>query len=159
MEFFGGWLKQKRKEKNLSGRKLAEKIEMSPSYIAQLEVGHIKQPSVSVGRKIMDILDIENPEEVLIRFGILEKKDRLRYLFEMDEVIEKENMIQSIKSDLDHMDLEQLNSLYISMNKYRDILMNIGVLEKSNQNSNKNNPVNAIREFVEFLITKYKKEA
>jgi transcriptional regulator with XRE-family HTH domain len=157
MDFFGGWLKQKRKEKNISGRELAKMIEKSPSYVGQLEIGHIKLPSVDVGRKIMDALEIEDPEETLTRFGVIERKDRIRYVLNMDEEIERDKTIKAITRDLEHMERDQLEALYISMNKYRDILMHISFLEGVNQNSNKNNPVNALREYAEFLTTKYNK--
>ena len=154
MDLFGGWLKQKRKEKNISGRKLAELIKKSPSYVAQLEIGHIKLPSESVGRKIMEVLEIKNPDDLLKRFGVIADKDDTTNI---DETVEREKTIKAISRDLKHMELDGLEALYIVMNKYRDILMNISLLEKVNQNSNKNNPVNALREYVDFLTTKYKK--
>ncbi|WP_066066198.1 helix-turn-helix domain-containing protein [Neobacillus soli] len=158
MDLFGGWLKQKRKEKKLSGRKLAEKIGMSPSYVAQLEIGHIKLPSEEVGRRFMEVLEVENSEEILTRFGIKENEDSSKNSSEIDEDIERQKTFKAILRDLDYMELDQLEALFIVMNKYRDILVNIAKLEKVNQYSNKNNPVNALREYTEFLTEKYKKE-
>jgi transcriptional regulator with XRE-family HTH domain len=152
---FAAFVKQMRLAKGISGRELSKRIGATTSYIGQLEKGHIKTPPASVAKRILEELEVENVEDVLLRFGIIKNKsDRLLLLFDQEEV-ERNQLIDLIESDLKNMPIEQVNAIYTLLNKHRDLLIHIYQLDELSKNMYKTNPMLSVREFVDFLIQKY----
>lgn len=50
-------IKKFRKEKNITQRKLAKLVNISPGYLSHLESGGRTNPSITVIKKIADILE------------------------------------------------------------------------------------------------------
>lgn len=63
-ETFGKRVRAKRTEKQITLRKFAEMIEVSPTYISQIERDEFKPPSEEIIRQIAKILG-ENEDEML----------------------------------------------------------------------------------------------
>jgi transcriptional regulator with XRE-family HTH domain len=69
MEALGAFIRNTRKNANLSLRQLAEKTRLSNPYLSQIERG-LHQPSVRVIRLISDALNI-SAETLLVQAGLL----------------------------------------------------------------------------------------
>lgn len=66
---FGEFLKQKRIEKNLKSKTLAELLNISPAYLSSLESGSRQPPSYELLEKMAIILQL-NTEERLLLFDL-----------------------------------------------------------------------------------------
>ena len=55
---FGKWLAARRKELGFSQRELAALADISPGYIARLERGYSRSPSLELIRKLSKLLDV-----------------------------------------------------------------------------------------------------
>ena len=59
---FGEFLRQKRLEKSMKAKTLAELMEISPAYLSSLENGSRQPPSVELQEKIASVLDLNVDE-------------------------------------------------------------------------------------------------
>ncbi len=71
MEALGGFIRNRRKQANLSLRQLAEKTRLSNPYLSQIERG-LHQPSMRVIKLIADALNI-SAETLLTQAGVLHR--------------------------------------------------------------------------------------
>ena len=62
---FGEFIKQKRTEKGLNLRKLAELMDIAPAYLSDIEKGKRNSPSSEKMAKLAELLDLTE-EEVLL---------------------------------------------------------------------------------------------
>ena len=62
---FGEFIKQKRTEKGLNLRKLAELMDIAPAYLSDIEKGKRNSPSPEKMSKLVELLEL-NEEEVLL---------------------------------------------------------------------------------------------
>jgi transcriptional regulator with XRE-family HTH domain len=69
MEALGGFIRNQRKQANLSLRQLAEKTRLSNPYLSQIERG-LHQPSMRVIKLIADALNV-SAETLLTQAGLL----------------------------------------------------------------------------------------
>jgi transcriptional regulator with XRE-family HTH domain len=69
MEALGGFIRNRRKQANLSLRQLAEKTRLSNPYLSQIERG-LHQPSMRVIKLIADALNV-SAETLLTQAGLL----------------------------------------------------------------------------------------
>ena len=69
MEALGGFIRNRRKQANLSLRQLAEKTRLSNPYLSQIERG-LHQPSLRVIKLIADALNV-SAETLLTQAGLL----------------------------------------------------------------------------------------
>lgn len=149
---FGLWLRNNRNKEGISTRQLAAVCDVSPSYISQVERGHIQKPSLEVARKIMAALSIENAEEVLIRYGYIEAGETYVDLVEYES--ERSQLIEHLRREIDRMDFEQLEAINLFY-RYQDMFMKISKIDKASSDKNTKIPIRAIGEFVDFLHYKY----
>lgn len=70
---FGQYLKEKRKEKGLSQRKLASLVGVNFSYISKIESDTLPPPSDECLKKIAIALDLDNKEVTIIARRIPEE--------------------------------------------------------------------------------------
>ena len=73
MEALGGFIRNRRKQANLSLRQLAEKTRLSNPYLSQIERG-LHQPSMRVIKLIADALNV-SAETLLTQAGLLHHGD------------------------------------------------------------------------------------
>ena len=73
MEALGAFIRNRRKQANLSLRQLAERTKLSNPYLSQIERG-LHQPSVRVIRLISEALNVSS-ETLLAHAGLLHHKD------------------------------------------------------------------------------------
>ena len=73
MEALGGFIRNQRKQANLSLRQLAEKTRLSNPYLSQIERG-LHQPSMRVIKLIADALNV-SAETLLTQAGLLHHGD------------------------------------------------------------------------------------
>jgi transcriptional regulator with XRE-family HTH domain len=73
MEALGGFIRNQRKQANLSLRQLAEKTRLSNPYLSQVERG-LHQPSMRVIKVIADALNV-SAETLLTQAGLLRHGD------------------------------------------------------------------------------------
>jgi transcriptional regulator with XRE-family HTH domain len=152
---FGAFVKQVRLAKGISGRELSRRIGMNGTYIGQLEKGYIKNIPVSVAKRILEELDVKNEEDVLLKFEIIkDKSDRLLLLFDQEE-LERNQLIDLIKNDLENMPMEQVNAIYTLLNQYRNLLMDLYRLHEISKHIQRNNPMASLKDFLEFLLQKH----
>jgi len=146
---FGLYLRNKREEKGISTRELSKRIGKSSNYISSLENGRTKLPSPAVAKKILEELSIEKIPEVMVEFKIIEKKDRVRVLFEMDDESKKQEMIDSINQSIEQMDIEMLSAFYGVLKRHKDIVMNVNLLEDNDKRS-----LNSFKDYLDYLVNK-----
>lgn len=60
---FGDFIKEKRKEKRLSLRKMAEQLDISPSYWSDIEKGRRNPPQLDMIEKIVNVLNLSEEEK------------------------------------------------------------------------------------------------
>lgn len=60
---FGDFIKEKRKEKRLSLRKMAEQLDISPSYWSDIEKGRRNPPQLDMIEKIVKVLNLSEDEK------------------------------------------------------------------------------------------------
>jgi transcriptional regulator with XRE-family HTH domain len=65
---FGKFIREKRLEKGISLRKLAKELDVSASYLSQIELGFLLPPSEKVIVVLASLLD-QNCDELLARAG------------------------------------------------------------------------------------------
>jgi transcriptional regulator with XRE-family HTH domain len=63
---FGEFIKQKRLEKGINLRKLAELLEIAPSYLSDIEKGKRNSPSSEKMEKLAQVLDLSADEVILM---------------------------------------------------------------------------------------------
>jgi transcriptional regulator with XRE-family HTH domain len=73
MEALGAFIRNRRKQANLSLRQLAERTKLSNPYLSQIERG-LHQPSVRVIQLISEALNV-SAETLLAHAGLLHHKD------------------------------------------------------------------------------------
>jgi len=146
---FGLYLRNKREEKGISTRELSKRIGKSSNYISSLENGRTKLPSPAVAKKILEELSIEKIPEVMVEFKIIEKKDRVRVLFEMDDESKKQEMINSINQSIEQMDIEMLSAFYGVLKRHKDVVMNVNHLEDTDKRS-----LNSFKDYLDYLVNK-----
>jgi transcriptional regulator with XRE-family HTH domain len=66
---FGDFIKQKRTEKGLNLRKLAELVDIAPAYMSDIEKGKRNSPSSDKMSKLAEILEL-TPEEVATMYDL-----------------------------------------------------------------------------------------
>ncbi|MDK8188679.1 transcriptional regulator [Paenibacillus sp. UMB7766-LJ446] len=142
---FGLWLRNSRNKLGISTRQLASVCEVSPSYISQVERGHIQKPSLEVARKIMAALQIENAEQILKQYGFIEADDTF---IEINDYETKRNqLIEHLTREIQRMDFEQLEAINLFY-KYQDMFMKISKVEKHTS-------IKVLSEYIDFLHHKY----
>jgi transcriptional regulator with XRE-family HTH domain len=65
---FGKVLREKRVAKGFSLRKFAEQVEVSPTYLSQVEQGNVDPPTAERVRRMAELLG-ENPDEMIALAG------------------------------------------------------------------------------------------
>ena len=60
---FGDFIKEKRKEKRLSLRKMAEQLDISPSYWSDIEKGRRNPPQLDMIERIVNVLNLSEDEK------------------------------------------------------------------------------------------------
>ncbi|MEX3746516.1 multiprotein-bridging factor 1 family protein [Lysinibacillus xylanilyticus] len=146
---FGLFIRNKREEKGISTRELSKRIGKSSNYISSLENGRTKLPSPAVAKRILEELSIEGIPDVMIRFRIIEKKDRVRVLFELDDESKKKEMIESIIQSIEQMDIEMLSAFYGAVKRHKDIVMNVHLLEETNKRA-----LTSLKDYLDYLVNK-----
>lgn len=63
---FGSFLAMKRKEMNLTGKDMAEKLKISPAYYSCFESGARNAPEEDVQDRMADILELTKEEHLLL---------------------------------------------------------------------------------------------
>ena len=66
---FGDFIKQKRTEKGLNLRKLAELVDIAPAYMSDIEISKRNSPSSDKMSKLAEILEL-TPEEVSTMYDL-----------------------------------------------------------------------------------------
>lgn len=92
---FGEFLKQKRLEKNIKAKSLAELLSISPAYLSSLENGSRHPPSYELLEKIASILKLSTDESYLL-FDLAGEnknppeisKDLTEYIYQNPQIIE-----------------------------------------------------------------------
>lgn len=64
-QYFGDFLSQKRKEKGLTLRSIADKINLSASYISDIEKGRRNPPEINLLENLAEILSLTDEEKIL----------------------------------------------------------------------------------------------
>ncbi|WP_218640737.1 helix-turn-helix domain-containing protein [Paenibacillus odorifer] len=149
---FGVWLRNSRSKLGISTRLLASTCEVSPSYISQVERGHIQKPSLEVARKIMAALAIENAESILKQYGFIEAGDT--FIENNDYETKRNQLIEHLSREIQNMDFEQLEAINLFY-KYQDMFMKISKVEKHASDLNTKIPMRALSEYIDFLHHKY----
>ena len=67
-QHFGKVLREKRVAKGFSLRKFAEQVEVSPTYLSQVEQGNVDPPTAERVRRMAELLG-ENPDEMIALAG------------------------------------------------------------------------------------------
>ncbi|MEY2354360.1 helix-turn-helix domain-containing protein [Lysinibacillus capsici] len=146
---FGLFLRNKREEKGISARELSKRVGKSSNYISGLESGRTKLPSPTVAKKIFEELSIEDIPNVMVQFGIIEKKDRIKALLELNEESEKKEIADSIINSMEKMDIDMLTAFHGMVKRHKDIVMNVYLLEEKNKRS-----LTSIKDYLDYLVNK-----
>lgn len=146
---FGLYLRNKREEKGLSTRELSKRIGKGSTYISSLENGRTKLPSPSAAKRILEELSVNDIPNVMVQFGIIEKKDRVRALFELNDEVERKEMIDSIKESIENMDIDMLSAFFGIVKRHKDIVMNVNLLEENDKKS-----LNSLKDYLDYLVNK-----
>lgn len=92
---FGEFLKQKRLEKNIKAKSLAELLSISPAYLSSLENGSRQPPSYELLEKIASILELSTDEryQLFDLAGEYKKpkeiaRDLTEYIYQNPQIIE-----------------------------------------------------------------------
>ena len=145
----GQLVKQKRIEKNIGVRELARVIGVSAGYITQLEKGSYKNPSQTVLIKLFELLKFKSKYKHV--FGLSEISEK-----EIDEKINSDEIkkiyLANITEQAETMELDDLKSLTIFLESYRDIFLKI--IEIDEKAHEKNKVIYSIREFIDFVHNK-----
>lgn len=149
---FGVWLRNSRNKQGISTRQLALACEVSPSYISQVERGHIQKPSLEVARKIMAALQVENAEQILKQYGFIEDGDV--FIENIDYETKRDQLIEHLTREIQRMDFEQLEAINLFY-KYQDMFMKIRKVEKHASDLNTKIPMRALSEYIDFIHHKY----
>lgn len=149
---FGVWLRNSRNKQGISTRQLAAACEVSPSYISQVERGHIQKPSLEIARKIMAALEIDNAEGILKQYGFIEADDT--FIENNDYETKRNQLIDHLMREILYMDMEQLEAINLFY-KYQAMFMKISKIEKRSTDLNTKIPMRALSEYIDFLHHKY----
>ncbi|GIO12184.1 hypothetical protein J19TS2_17390 [Cohnella xylanilytica] len=149
---FGVWLRNNRNKLGISARSLAASCDVSPSYISQVERGHIQKPSFEVAQKVMTAFQIEEPETILRQFGYLDGSDNTISPSMPDT--KRTELLAHLTRELERMDLEQLEALNMFY-KYQDIFIKLHAIDKASIDLNTKIPMRTTIELIEFLFDKY----
>ncbi|ETT38503.1 helix-turn-helix domain-containing protein [Paenibacillus sp. FSL R5-808] len=149
---FGIWLRNNRSKLGISARSLAASCDVSPSYISQVERGHIQKPSFEVAQKVMTAFQIEEPETILRQFGYLDGGDITISPNMLDS--KRTELLAHLTRELERMDLEQLEALNMFY-KYQDIFIKLYGIDKASIDLNTKIPMKTTIELIEFLFEKY----
>ena len=92
---FGEYLRQKRLEKNMKAKTLAELLDISPAYLSSLENGSRQPPSNELLEKMAAILGLSTDERYLL-FDLAGEnknpqeiaKDLTEYIYQNPQIIE-----------------------------------------------------------------------
>lgn len=128
----GKTIKQIRKQRNLTQQQLADELNLSRSYLSDIENGR-KQPSIKTTQSLADKLNVTigyltsgnkmyadlTDDEKSIQFIELGKSIAKQHT--QKESVLKNNLLELIKQDLQFLDIHFLNNMY-----------NFYELEKSN---------------------------
>ena len=112
MEALGDFIRNRRKQANLSLRQLAEKTRLSNPYLSQIERG-LHQPSMRVIKLIADALNV-SAETLLTQAGLLHHGDG------EDNAADRQNPAVEAAIDSDDRLSDQQKSALISV--YRSML-------------------------------------
>ena len=112
MEALGDFIRNRRKQANLSLRQLAEKTRLSNPYLSQIERG-LHQPSMRVIKLIADALNV-SAETLLTQAGLLHHGDG------EDGAADRQNPAVEAAIDSDDRLSDQQKSALISV--YRSML-------------------------------------
>jgi transcriptional regulator with XRE-family HTH domain len=151
---FGVWLKQQREAAGFSTRELSVKLGKSTSYISALERGSTKLPSPSVAKELFSYLGIEDIEEKMVFWGIIDDKEKLMSLLGMEKELDREHLKKDLIKEIESMDTEHLDVFNGLLKRHRDLLVHLYVLEQTGNRG----VMTALKDYVEFLIGKYAKE-
>lgn len=149
---FGIWLRNHRNKLGISARSLAASCDVSPSYISQVERGHIQKPSIEVAQKVMNAFQIKEPEAILKQFGYLDGGDNTVNPIMPDS--KRTELLKHLTRELEQMDLEQLEALNMFY-KYQDIFIKLHAIDKASIDLNTKIPMRTTIELIEFLFDKY----
>lgn len=111
MEALGGFIRNQRKQANLSLRQLAEKTRLSNPYLSQIERG-LHQPSMRVIKLIADALNV-SAETLLTQAGLLHQVAGVTDETERDHLAVEEAI--SADNRLSDQQKSALISVYRSM--------------------------------------------
>jgi len=145
----GQYIRHKRLERKLGTRELARRIGVSPGYISHIEKGKIKKPSSSFLADMFTELHINDEQRAL--FGLTSEEvngEKINKAKEMQKIY-RESMIKRINA----MEFEQLENLYIMMEKHSGIMQKIKEIEKKSDRTGI--VMNAIEEHVGYLHEKH----
>lgn len=149
---FGIWLRNNRNKLGISARSLAASCDVSPSYISQVERGHIQKPSFEVAQKVMTAFQIEEPETILRQFGYLDGGDITINPNMPDS--KRTELLAHLTRELERMDIEQLEALNMFY-KYQDMFIKLNAIDKASIDLNTKIPMRTTIELIEFLFDKY----
>ena len=85
----------------------------------------------------------------MVQFGIIDKKDRVRVLFEINDESQKKEMIESIIQSIEQMDIEMLSAFYGMLKRHKDIVMDVNILEETNKRS-----LTSLKDYLDYLVNK-----
>lgn len=95
---FGSFIREERKKKRLSARKLAEVSGISQAYLSQLETGANKKPSIEIINKIAKGLDVPNGTLMLMAGYIEDPFELIKMTPEEQEEFMKQQQKQDIRA-------------------------------------------------------------
>jgi transcriptional regulator with XRE-family HTH domain len=150
---FGVWLKQQREALGYSTRELSEKIGKSSSYISALERGTTKLPSPSVAKDLFYVLRVEDIEEQMVFWGIIEDNEKLMSLLGMEKDLDVNHLKKDLISEIENMVPEHLDALNALLKRHRDVLINFYVLEQTGNRQ----AINGLKDYMDFLVGRYGK--
>lgn len=148
---FGLFVKELREEQEISTRELSKRIGKGSNYISSIENGRNKQPSPLVAKKILTELSIgmDRIPDILVQFNIIEKKDRIRLLFDMDDESKKKEIKESIIQSLELMDVDMLSAIHAIVNRHEDFVIGVYSLEENNKRS-----LASLKDYLDYLVNK-----
>lgn len=152
MNEFGVWLRNQRNKIGLTTRELASSSEVSRSYITQVEKGYIKKPSLEIASKMLTALQVDDPKQILIQYGLMQADNN--YISHDDFQYKKQQLIEHLAREMQHMDLDQLEILNM-VQRNQEMFVKLLAIEKQSSLVKTQFPLKTVQEYIEFIHRKH----
>ncbi|WP_180960406.1 helix-turn-helix domain-containing protein [Neobacillus cucumis] len=128
----GEFIKTKRKEKRMSTRDLGEAVNTSAGYISNLENGKIKQPDDVKILDILQALNVDFNDKVFNEINWIDGNKLKEVQSDLKLIqTEQKNIRNKIMKELEFMEENELEGIYITINRYPEIFRLIYDLDVS----------------------------